>query len=68
MLPPPAPSPYPRTNPLGTNGLPAYSQLYHANGDWRDELYADLPAYSKDAEDRPLLDTTADEVVLGLAH
>ncbi|KZV85527.1 hypothetical protein EXIGLDRAFT_775475 [Exidia glandulosa HHB12029] len=54
-----APSPYPRTHPLGTSALPAYSQLYHTNGDWRDELYADLPAYSKDAEEQPLL---------GLAH
>ena len=49
-------SSYPRTHPLGTNMLPAYSQLFHANGDWRDEVNADLPAYSK--EDNVLVDVS----------
>ncbi|EJD53226.1 hypothetical protein AURDEDRAFT_149021 [Auricularia subglabra TFB-10046 SS5] len=53
LLPTPTASPYPRTLPLGTTALPAYSQLFHSNGDSRDEIYADLPAYSKDPEDAP---------------
>ncbi|KAH7107648.1 hypothetical protein BKA62DRAFT_684038 [Auriculariales sp. MPI-PUGE-AT-0066] len=39
---------YPRTSPLSSSALPAYSQLFHANGDWRDEVYAGLPAYSQE--------------------